>query len=66
MDQHILHPPLNEKEAAKVLGLAKRTLQNWRFRRMGPAYLKIGGRVAYLAEDLDEYRKKRRIAHEIS
>jgi hypothetical protein len=65
-DSHSLHPPLNDVEAAKFLGVAVQTLRNWRGLSKGPAYLKLSpgprGRVGYLIEDLKAYRVKCRIA----
>lgn len=47
---------LSEKEAARYLGpVAVRTLQDWRNRGCGPAYSKLGKRVAYAVADLDAY-----------
>ena len=56
-----LNPPVNEHEAARLLGVAVQTLRNWRHQRRGPAYWKAGSRVNYLVEDLKSYREKRRI-----
>ena len=65
---HLLHPPLNEFEAARYLGTAVQTLRNWRHLRKGPPYLKLSpgprGRIVYLLEDLSSYRKECRIVPE--
>jgi predicted DNA-binding transcriptional regulator AlpA len=54
-NNHILYP-LDEKEAARFLGLSIQTLRNWRHLRKGPAYLKVGGRaVRYRLEDLESF-----------
>ncbi len=37
----------NDKQVAKVTGIAVTTLRNWRCVRKGPTYQKIGGRVLY-------------------
>lgn len=62
---HLLHPPLNDKEAAAYLGVSVQSLRNWRCLGRGPAYLKLSpgprGRVKYQIEDLDEYKKRCRI-----
>ena len=34
---------LDEKRLAKTLGLSVKTLQQWRWRGIGPPYLKLGG-----------------------
>lgn len=62
-----LQPPLSDVQAAEFLGVAVQTLRNWRSAGTGkgPAYLKLSpgprGRVAYLIEDLQEYRKRCRV-----
>jgi hypothetical protein len=65
---HLLYPPLNDREAAKYLGIAVQTLRNWRHLRKGPAYLKLSpgprGRIGYLIKDLNEYRNRCRIEPE--
>ena len=53
---------LKNDEAAKILGVKKRTLDNWRSLGRGPAYLKLSGRaVRYLLDDLLSYRDGKRI-----
>lgn len=53
---------LNEKQAAKYLGLQnKQTLANWRHMRKGPAYCRVGRRIIYRLEDLDAYLNTHRI-----
>jgi hypothetical protein len=60
-NRHFLDPPLDENQAAHFLGLKVQTLRNWRCKRRGPNYLKIGSRVGYLLEDLQRYRRAHRI-----
>lgn len=58
------HKPrrLSESEAATYLGvLSVRTLQDWRRKRVGPAYSRLGRRVAYSTEDLDAYLAASRV-----
>ena len=52
---------VDEREAAKFLGLSVQTLRNWRSFRKGPAYLKLGRRVVYQLRDLTEYLNEHRI-----
>jgi hypothetical protein len=52
---------LNDKNAAKYVGLACQTLRNWRCMRKGPPYLKMGRSVRYLTNDLDDFMAKNRI-----
>jgi len=51
-NQHLL----NENQAAEFLGYSVKTLQSFRWRKVGPQYLKLnGGGVRYRPEDLDEF-----------
>jgi hypothetical protein len=53
---------LSEREAAAYLGpVHVRTLQDWRIRGYGPAYTKLGRRVAYAVADLDAFLEKGRV-----
>lgn len=42
-------------EAAKILSLSERTLANWRSKCAGIAYVKIGGKVFYREEDINNF-----------
>lgn len=42
-------------EAAECLGLAPRTLENWRQQGKGPRYARVGHVVIYREEDIDAY-----------
>jgi predicted site-specific integrase-resolvase len=46
---------LNQYDLAKRWGISYRTLERWRWEGIGPAYLKIGGRVVYRLEDIEEF-----------
>jgi predicted DNA-binding transcriptional regulator AlpA len=47
---------LRPQEAAAWLGcVTKRTLDNWRWQRRGPRYVKVGGRVVYRRSDLETF-----------
>ena len=61
MDQIIRIRSLDEKEAAKILGLAVQTLRNWRHLRKGPKYVKLGRSIRYRYEDLEEFIQKKKI-----
>lgn len=53
---------LSEREASAYLGpVSVRTLQDWRVRGIGPAYTKLGRRVAYNVADLDAFKAAGRI-----
>ena len=47
---------LTPTEAAEWLGVAYRTLANWRSLGKGPAFVRDGRYVAYPIEDLRSYR----------
>lgn len=53
---------LSERDAAAYLGpVAVRTLQDWRSKGTGPAYAKLGKRVAYDTTDLDVFVASQRV-----
>tara|TARA_R110002110_G_scaffold68080_4_gene184707 strand:- start:7903 stop:8115 length:213 start_codon:yes stop_codon:yes gene_type:complete len=43
------------KEAAKLLRVNSRTMDNWRSKGTGPAWRKHGGKVVYAIEELERY-----------
>lgn len=53
---------LNSRQAGDYLGLSTRTLDRLRVSGDGPVFLKFGGRVRYLREDLDAWARSRRRA----
>ena len=46
---------MTEEEVAQYLRVKPSTLRNWRFRKIGPPYCKIGGTVRYRTADISEY-----------
>lgn len=55
-DQHI-----STREAARLIGVAPKTLQNWRNRREGPAFYRVSARaVSYKVADLRAFMEARR------
>ena len=52
---------VNEREAARILGIALQTLRNWRGLRQGPNYVKYARSVRYDINDLQEYVRQHRI-----
>ena len=52
---------LDKEKAAKVLGLTTSTLSKWIVDSKGPKYCKMGNRVYYKREWLDEYRDQHTI-----
>ena len=47
-------------ELAERWRISPRTLERWRWLRLGPQYVKIGGRVVYLIADVEGYEAARR------
>ena len=51
------HGPVSTTVAAKMMGVAASTLENWRSRgNTGPAWLKIGRRVLYEPRDIEAWK----------
>jgi len=48
---------LNKEQLARRWHLSPRTLERWRWERIGPHYLKIGGRVVYQLSEVEAYEK---------
>lgn len=46
---------LTASAAADLLGLDARTLNNWRYRGIGPVFIRLGGKVRYSVIDLNAY-----------
>jgi hypothetical protein len=46
---------LHQAELARRWRISPRTLERWRWTGQGPAYLKLGGSVAYRLEDVLAY-----------
>ena len=49
---------LSEKSLAKKWGISHKTLQRWRWLKVGPSYIKIGGRVRYTDDAIKEFESK--------
>ena len=46
---------LNQTELSTRWNVSPRTLERWRWLRVGPSYLKLGGRVLYRVEDVEAF-----------
>jgi hypothetical protein len=46
---------LNQEQLAERLGVLQRTVEGWRYRGEGPAYLRLGGRIAYRLADVERF-----------
>jgi hypothetical protein len=51
---------LNQRELADRWRISPRTLERWRWRRTGPHFHKLGGKVAYALSDVESYERRRR------
>jgi hypothetical protein len=54
----------NQKRLCRKLDISEKTADAWRSKRIGPAYLKIGGGMRYRAEDVYLYIENQRISTE--
>jgi hypothetical protein len=52
---------LDQIAAAAHMGIAVKTLENWRILKAGPPYYKIGNRVLYDSAELDAWLAERRV-----
>ncbi|MCC6789098.1 MAG: helix-turn-helix domain-containing protein [Hyphomonadaceae bacterium] len=46
---------LRERQAASFLGVAPKTLANWRSQGKGPKFCRLGRAIGYRQEDLDVF-----------
>ena len=46
---------LNQEQLARRWNVSPRTLERWRWLKVGPPYLRIGGRIVYRLEDVEAY-----------
>lgn len=58
MDNNLI---LTNKEAANFLSIKPATLAKWRSEHRGPRYSKLGRRIVYKVQDLEEYLKQNKI-----
>lgn len=49
------------REQASRIGIAPKTLDNWRSEDEGPPYYKVGGRVLYDDDEVDVWLATRRV-----
>ncbi len=54
----IIH--LTQYELAKRWHMSQRTLERWRWQGIGPAYLKLGARIVYRSDDIEEFERQGR------
>ena len=46
---------MTQPEVAEYLRVAEHTLENWRYRKIGPRFMKAGARVLYRHSDIDAW-----------
>lgn len=51
---------LHQHELAERWRISPRTLERWRWRKTGPSYIKLGGRVVYAVSDVEAYERRHR------
>lgn len=49
-------------EVADHFGVPRRTVDDWRLRGVGPAYVKVGRHVRYRPEDIKAHTEAQRVA----
>ena len=50
---------LNQVDLSRRLGVSCRTLERWRWIGIGPKFIKIGGRVKYRLNDIEDFEQSR-------
>jgi len=60
VEQPISLRHLNQIDLARRWRVSPRTLERWRWQKLGPAYLKVGNHVVYRIEDVEAYEAARR------
>lgn len=50
---------LSQHDLARRWSLSTKTLERWRWLRLGPPYLKIGKRIVYRVEDIEAFESVR-------
>lgn len=46
---------MNRKSAARYIGCAVKTLADWSMRGIGPRSVRVGGRIFYFRQELDQW-----------
>ena len=48
---------LTQRDLARRWSMSERTLESWRWKGSGPAYLRLGGRIVYRLQDVESYEE---------
>jgi hypothetical protein len=51
---------LTQPELAARFRVSPRTLERWRWKKTGPNYHKLGGKIVYAIDDVETYERRRR------
>ena len=51
---------LTQVDLARRWRMSERTLEAWRWKKVGPIYLRIGGKIIYALEDILTYEQTHR------
>lgn len=51
---------LDQRELAQRFRISPRTLERWRWKKTGPTYVKLGGKIVYALADVEAYERRRR------
>jgi len=57
-DRPVRH--FNQTDLAGRWKISTRTLERWRWLKQGPSYVKIGGRVVYMLDDVEAFETAQR------
>lgn len=53
---------IRQEEAARALGVSSRTLEMWRYKKIGPSYVQISRRaIRYRRSDLEDWIKQKEV-----
>jgi len=56
-----MEPLLTQDDVAVILNVKIRTLEDWRYRKRGPAYVLVGDLVRYRHADIIAYLEERTV-----
>lgn len=56
--------PLTIEEVEAMLRVPRSTLASWRYRHIGPRFVRLGRHVRYLRSDIDAYLAERVVSTE--
>ncbi len=57
----LVQPLLNTRDAAPLVGVAPKTLENWRVLGLGPKHIRAGRRVVYDIRDIEAWKAAHRV-----